>query len=73
MNLKLTAFLLVLPVLVVTYDCWCVSQGFVWMRSEKIERKRDPARFKFWVRARFTAVGVLIAFILAMGFGLMQP
>ena len=65
--------LLVLPALIAAYCYWCVSRGFVWLRSEKIERKKDPSRFKFWARTQFIVLGLLAAFILAMGFGLLQP
>ena len=65
--------LLVLPALIAAYQYWCVRRGFVWLRAEKIERKKDPARFKFWSRAGFIVSGLLAAFILALGFGLVQP
>ena len=28
------------------YVYWCVRRGFVWLRFERIERKKSPIKFK---------------------------
>lgn len=35
-----------LQAILAAYVYWCVRRGFVWLRSERVERKKNPTKFK---------------------------
>ena len=52
--------LFVPQILWAAYLYWCVKRGWVWVRSRRVERRKNPTEFK-WMLRGYVAFAILLA------------